>query len=66
MDPGNTCSKLIIYKKDDKINGREKMSEITIYTTSTCPKCELLKQALKESGVIFKTTDMSTPEASQN
>ncbi|MGB3908484.1 MAG: glutaredoxin domain-containing protein [Methanomethylovorans sp.] len=39
------------------------MSEITIYTTSTCPKCELLKQALKESGVIFKTTDMSTPEA---
>lgn len=39
------------------------MSEVTIYTTKTCPKCELLKRALKERGVAFKTTDMSTPEA---
>jgi glutaredoxin len=40
-----------------------KMPEVIIYTTKTCPKCELLKKALKESGVDFKTTDMSTPEA---
>jgi glutaredoxin len=39
------------------------MAEVTIYTTKTCPKCELLKKTLKESGVSFKTTDMSTPEA---
>jgi glutaredoxin len=40
-----------------------KMPEVIIYTTKTCPKCEMLKRALKESGVVFKTTDMSTPEA---
>ncbi|MBC7084845.1 MAG: NrdH-redoxin [Methanomethylovorans sp.] len=39
------------------------MPEVIIYTTKTCPKCELLKVALKERGVVFKTTDMSTPEA---
>lgn len=39
------------------------MVEVTIYTTKTCPKCEILKKALKEKGVDFKIADMSTPEA---
>jgi glutaredoxin len=39
------------------------MSEITIYTTTTCPKCVQLKNFFDEKGISYKTADMSTPEA---
>ncbi|WP_292485945.1 glutaredoxin family protein [Methanohalobium sp.] len=39
------------------------MSEIIIYTTETCPKCEQLKKLLKSNNIAFKEADMSTPEA---
>ncbi|MBN2109888.1 MAG: glutaredoxin family protein [Methanosarcinaceae archaeon] len=39
------------------------MAEVIIYTTKTCPKCEQLKRLLESKGIIFKTADMSTPEA---
>ncbi|MBP1908098.1 glutaredoxin [Methanolobus bombayensis] len=45
------------------IEGREKMVEVVIYTTQTCPKCEQLKKLLNSKGVAFATADMSTPEA---
>lgn len=39
------------------------MTEVIIYTTKTCPKCEILKKMLQEKGINFKTADMSTPES---
>ncbi|MFP4654134.1 MAG: glutaredoxin family protein [Methanohalobium sp.] len=39
------------------------MSEIIVYTTETCPKCEQLKKLLKSSNIPFKEADMSTPES---
>ena len=39
------------------------MSEIIVYTTKICPNCKTLKQILKESGVVFSETDMTTPAA---
>jgi glutaredoxin len=39
------------------------LSEIIIYTTETCPKCEQLKKLLKSNNISFKEADMSTPEA---
>ncbi|MEZ5334642.1 MAG: glutaredoxin family protein [Methanolobus sp.] len=45
------------------MKGREKMVEVIIYTTQTCPKCEQLKKVLTSKGVSFETADMSTPEA---
>jgi glutaredoxin len=34
-----------------------------IYSTPTCPKCEQLKNALKDGGISYENMDMSTPEA---
>lgn len=34
-----------------------------VYSTRTCPKCEQLKAALAEAGIIFENLDMATPEA---
>jgi glutaredoxin len=39
------------------------MPEITIYTTTACPKCVQLKKFLDEKGISYKTADMSTPES---
>ena len=37
------------------------MSEIIVYTTKICPNCKTLKQILKESGIVFAESDMTTP-----
>jgi glutaredoxin len=34
-----------------------------VYSTQSCPKCELLKTALGKAGIYFENQDMSTPEA---
>lgn len=36
---------------------------LTVYSTSTCPRCEQLKGALKKAGLNYENQDMSTPEA---
>ncbi|HOP73642.1 MAG TPA: glutaredoxin family protein [Bacillota bacterium] len=36
------------------------MSDITVYTTPTCPWCTRLKNYLKEKGVDFHEVDVST------
>jgi len=36
---------------------------LTVYSTSTCPRCEQLKAALKKAGLSFSSQDMSTPQA---
>lgn len=35
----------------------------TIYSTSSCPRCEQLKRLLKRWGLDYKAVDMATPEA---
>jgi glutaredoxin len=59
--PLRNGNNIIIYLYTMK--GREKMVEVVIYTTKTCPKCEQLKKVLVSKGVSFATADMSTPEA---
>ena len=39
------------------------MVNLTVYSTSTCPRCEQLKAALKKAGLSFSSQDMSTPQA---
>jgi len=34
-----------------------------VYSTETCPRCEQLKNVLKEWKIEFQETDMATPEA---
>ncbi|MDD1727135.1 MAG: NrdH-redoxin [Methanothrix sp.] len=36
---------------------------LTVYSTSACPRCEQLKAALKKAGLNYENQDMSTPEA---
>jgi len=36
---------------------------LTVYSTSTCHRCEQLKAALKKAGLNYENQDMSTPEA---
>lgn len=38
------------------------MKNITVYSTPTCPKCEQLKDMLKENNIQFNEIDMSTAE----
>jgi glutaredoxin-like YruB-family protein len=42
------------------------MPKTKIYSTPSCPYCELLKQFLKEKGVDFQTIDVSQDEKTQN
>lgn len=35
----------------------------TIYSTSSCPRCEQLKNMLKGWGIDYEAVDMATPEA---
>ena len=39
------------------------MTGITVYTTSTCPKCKKLKSYLKSAAIEYAEADMSTPAA---
>ncbi|MCD5425816.1 MAG: NrdH-redoxin [Methanosarcinaceae archaeon] len=39
------------------------MTENIIYTTKTCPKCEILKKFLSSKNITYKTEDMTQPEA---
>ena len=38
------------------------MTKNIIYTTKTCPKCEILKRFLSSKNILYKTEDMSQPE----
>ncbi len=37
-------------------------TELTVYTTEVCPKCQRLKTFLQAQGIPFKTFDMQSPE----
>ena len=39
------------------------MSDISIYSTSNCPNCRVLKQSIEKMDMEFKEVDMSTPES---
>jgi len=42
------------------------MPKVKVYSTPSCPYCELLKQFLKDKGVEFEAIDVSQDEKSQN
>jgi len=37
--------------------------DISIYSTSNCPNCRVLKQSIEKMNVEFNEVDMSTPES---
>ncbi|MDD2777887.1 MAG: glutaredoxin domain-containing protein [Methanocellales archaeon] len=39
------------------------ISEVKVYTTKTCPRCEQLKSLLKSHSIEYEEVDMTTPEA---
>ena len=39
------------------------MPDISIYSTSNCPNCRVLKQSIEKMNLEFKEFDMSTPES---
>lgn len=39
------------------------MNQITVYTTSTCPYCEMMKNFLKEQGLSFKEVNVQLDQA---
>ncbi|MCX9014731.1 MAG: glutaredoxin family protein [Candidatus Methanoperedens sp.] len=39
------------------------MPDISIYSTSNCPNCRVLKQSIEKMNVEFNEVDMSTPES---
>jgi len=41
------------------------MPKIKVFSTPSCPYCELLKQFLKEKGVEFENIDVSQNEEAQ-
>lgn len=42
------------------------MPKVKVYSTPTCPYCELLKEFLKEKGIEFEAIDVSQdPQAQQ-
>ncbi|PIS34621.1 MAG: NrdH-redoxin [Parcubacteria group bacterium CG08_land_8_20_14_0_20_43_9] len=42
------------------------MAIVKVYSTPSCPYCELLKQFLYEKGVKFEVVDVSDNESAQN
>lgn len=42
------------------------MNQITVYTTSTCPYCEMMKNFLKEQGLSFKEVNVQLDQAAAN
>ena len=45
---------------------KNNQAKIRVFSTSSCPYCELLKQFLKEKGVEFEAVDVSQNEDAQN
>lgn len=39
------------------------MPDISIYSTSNCPNCRVLKQSIEKMNMEFNEVDMSTPES---
>ena len=39
------------------------ISEVKVYTTKTCPRCEQLKRLLKSHEISYEEVDMTAPEA---
>ncbi len=39
------------------------ISEVKVYTTKTCPRCEQLKGLLKSHNIEYEEVEMATPEA---
>ena len=37
--------------------------QVTVYTTPTCPQCDMTKKTLTRGGVQFDVVDLSTDEA---
>jgi len=42
------------------------MPKVKVFSTPSCPYCDLLKQFLKDKGVEFEAIDVSQDEESQN
>ena len=42
------------------------MPEIKVYSTPSCPYCQLLKQFLEDKGIKFETIDVSKDQEAQN
>lgn len=42
------------------------MNEITVYTTSTCPYCDMMTNFLKEKGIPFKEVNVQQDEVAAN
>lgn len=42
------------------------MNQITVYTTSTCPYCDMMKNFLKEKGLPFKEVNVQHDQAAAN
>jgi len=41
------------------------MAKVKVYSTPTCPYCDILKEFLKDKGVEFEAIDVSQDEAAQ-
>ncbi len=37
--------------------------QITVYSTQTCPNCQMLKELLKKKNIAFNEENMATPAA---
>lgn len=42
------------------------MNEIIVYTTSTCPYCDMMTNFLKEKGIPFKEVNVQQDEVAAN
>lgn len=42
------------------------MVVVKVYSTPSCPYCEILKQFLQEKGIKFEVIDVSDDETAQN
>ena len=45
------------------LQGDVSMPDISIYSTSNCPNCRVLKQSIEKMNLEFDEVDMSTPES---
>ncbi len=48
------------------IKGEIFVNEITVYTTSTCPYCDMMTNFLKEKGIPFKEVNVQQDEVAAN
>lgn len=42
------------------------MSKVTVYTSSTCPYCQMAKEYLKERGIPFDEKNVQTDKDARN